>query len=494
MRRRAARRGFVLYVMLITVTIGSLMAVSVVYAAQAQRSAANAAARRVQSRAIAWSGLQAAMSELSRQRTELLRGAEPTLPEDWTLFTESDGRRAVARIVVPEGGTLVTSEAGKLDVNTAAEGMLALMPGLDAETAKRLIAVREGRKFLSVHELGGVEGLRQAFAGSAEESVDVSASTDAFVPPEAVVSARPLQELLTVFSFDPNVQAGLGRNAESHTGKRRIALGGKWSERLGRAITERFDPNAATLVKSLMEQGTKFERESDVVRVLRRFNVPPADWAEVLDAFCGDSSPYLLGRVDVGHADAEVLACVPGIDKAAAEQVVLLRAKLPAEQRQSLVWLVQENILTADQFEQAVDHLTTRTLQWRIVIEGGFEEGEDEDGDAAAALTDRVVLEAVIDVASERPRIAYLRDITMAGAARALGPLRRDGSRETREEPEESAVPETSPVVSSQPSSDRPPEPPSPVAGADALPDGDGEDVAGAEEDPRLGRWTTGRQ
>ena len=36
--------------------------------------------------------------------------------------------------------------------------------------------------------------------------------------------AQALRDVLTVFSFDPNVQAGMGRNAETHTGVRRIAL------------------------------------------------------------------------------------------------------------------------------------------------------------------------------------------------------------------------------------------------------------------------------
>lgn len=494
-------RGFVLYVVLIVVTIGALMAGSVVYAAHAQRASADAAARRVQSRAIAWSGVQAAMEELRVQRDELIRGGEPDVPDEWTMFADADGRVAVARLMAMPDGSRLVSEAGKLDINTATEGMLALVPGLSEEIAKRIVSARGGRKFLSVHELEGIEGLRGAVSGGAgtggTEGAS-SASEDAFVPPEETTAARPLEELLTVFSFDPNVQAGMGERAEAHTGVRRIGLSGKWSERLGAAITERFDEGAANVVKSLMEQGTKFDKESDIVKVLRRFNVEPHDWTEVLDAFCGDPAPYRLGRLDVLTAPQEALACVPGIDAAAAEQIVLRRTKLAPEQRRSLVWLVEETVLTPEQFELAVDHLASRSLQWRVVIEAGFIEADEGEGEESPALLDRVVVEAVIDVASERPRVAYLRETTMEEAARALGPLRPPPPEKKEEPVARAAAAPPAPAVSSgsgrggagRGRAGRE------AAGAAGEGGGAAEGPAAAveEKDPRLGRWTPGGQ
>jgi len=503
-----AHRAFVLYAALIVVAIGALISSSVVYAAQAQRSSADAAARRVQSRAIAWSGVQAAMEALRVQRDDLLRGRGADLPEDWVMFTDADGRQAVARLVEQTDGALLVSEAGKLDVNTARAAMLAAVPGLDAEIASRIVAARAGRKFLSVHELAGIEGLRNALGGGSE-SADVPVK-DAFVPPEDAELSRPLTDLLTVFSFDPNVQAGLGRNAESHTGVRRIALSVKWSERLARAITERFDEATANIVKALLEQGIKFEKESDIVKVLRRFNVQPADWAEVLDAYCVDAGPYRLGRIDIHSAPAEVLACVPGIDAAAAEQIALRRGKLAPEQRLTPVWLVQENILTQDQFELAVDALSSRSLQWRIVIEAGFVERGTDASSERPPLGDRIIVEAVLDVSSERARVAYLREITLADAARALGPLRAvtPQPKRTDSAPDESAPsgPEVQdPAISSTPGESAgerwareraearsarntpPADAPGGDAGAEDAP------LSQSEKDPRTGRWTPGQ-
>jgi hypothetical protein len=501
-QRFVGRSGFTLYVVLIVVVIGALMAGSVVYSAQAQRSSADAAARRVESRAIAWSGVQAAMEELRSQRDEMIRGGEPRMPTAWTLFTDGQGRRAVARVVPAGGGELIVSEAGKLDVNTATPAMLAMVPGLDDEVAKRIVAARGGRKFLSVYELAGIEGLAAAFAVGSAAEPEVQ---DAFVPPEEITPSRPLSDVLTVFAFDPNVQAGMGRNAESHTGVRRISLSGTWSERLGRAITERFDEGAANVVKSLMEQGTKFEKESDIVKVLRRFNVPPTDWSEVLDAFCSDPGPYRLGRVDVLTAPQEVLECIPGFDAAAAEQVVLRRGKLAPEQRMSLVWLVGETILSPDQFERAVDHLAARSMQWRVVIEAGFVEEDSEDTEEEPELTGRVVVEAVLDVSSERARVAYLREVTMADAARSLGPLRAPRREAKQEEPPpavaEPSAPSAVPAVSSGSGragrSPRPPSRPQGNASGEAGGSGapaDGSAGSDSEKDPRLGRWTPGQK
>jgi DNA uptake protein ComE-like DNA-binding protein len=483
-------RAFALYAVLVTVTIGALVAASVVYSAQAQRIAADAAARRVQSRAIAWSGVQAAQEELRLQRGDLLLGRRPVLSDEWPLFVDADGRRAVARPVISEGQA-AASEAGKIDINAATVEMLALVPGLDPEIAARIVAARGAGKFGSVRDLASIEGLRGAFAPAPADSAPAGA--DAFVPPTDPASTRPLEELLTVFAFDPNVQAGMGRGAESHSGARRISLRGTWSEALGDAIRDRYDDATANIVKSVMEQGSRFERDADLIRVLRRYNSPPADWAEVLDVFCADPSPFRNGRVDVLAAPREVLACLPGFDAAAAEQAVSLRDKLAPEQRLSVCWLVTENILTPDRFEQAFEFLCARSLQWRIVVEAGFVPADSDEGDERPPLNDRVVLEAVIDVASERPRVAYLRDVTSLGAARRLGPLRATPDPAAAVQPPanpELAPPGASPApgsaVSSSPrrtrsGTEEPRRSPPPDAGAGP-----------SDEDPRIGRWTTG--
>jgi hypothetical protein len=209
--------------------------------------------------------------------------------------------------------------------------------------------------------------------------------------------------------------------------------------------------------------------------------------------------------VDVLTAPQEVLECIPGFDAAAAEQVVLRRGKLAPEQRMSLVWLVGETILSPDQFERAVDHLAARSMQWRVVIEAGFVEEDSEDTEEEPELTGRVVVEAVLDVSSERARVAYLREVTMADAARSLGPLRAPRREAKQEEPPpavaEPSAPSAVPAVSSGSGragrSPRPPSRPQGNASGEAGGSGapaDGSAGSDSEKDPRLGRWTPGQK
>jgi hypothetical protein len=156
----------------------------------------------------------------------------------------------------------------------------------------------------------------------------------------------------------------------------------------------------------------------------------------------------------------------------------------------SLVWLVSESILTVDQFEQAIDLLTTRTLQWRVVVEAGFVDTGSDEGADFPPLVDRVVVEAVIDVASERPRVAYLRDISMAAAAQAFGPMNSAPPEAEVAEREPASATPAVPVSSvSDDTQDVTPHPESPVQPTQPPPA-----PAADEKDPRLGRWTSGGQ
>jgi hypothetical protein len=130
-----------------------------------------------------------------------------------------------------------------------------------------------------------------------------------------------------------------------------------------------------------------------------------------------------------------------------------MRGRLEAEALRSVAWPAAEGVLTPEQFREAVDYLTTRSMQWRVRVEAGFETAEEGPAvflaEDAPKLRDRIVLEAVIDVSSERARVAYLREITMLDAARRrfaqagggeatveIGPANREGdSAATADEP-----------------------------------------------------------
>ena len=475
-------RGVVLLTVLVVVTVGALIGTTALYLADARIASATATLKQTQSRALAWSGVQGVMAELLTQRDLLLLGDTPRITDEWMLFAtgavsggaggggggggRGGGGRGVVRVMpIGPDHERIMSEAGKLDVNHATAEMLAQLPGVDDALAERIIAAR-GSGFASVEQLLKVEGVTPAllYGGpDGDEAYPLQGDEPLAFQGEVPMAdgpGQPLIDLLTVFSFEPNVQLGLGDDGGDHRGVRRININTPWSDRLGEAIERRFNADIANGVKRVMERGTTFKKDSDVIRVLRLFKVEPEDWVEILDVFCTTPDPYRLGRVDLNAAPEEVLASIPGVDRAAATWIVSVRERLDSQTRQSVVWPVLEGILSEEQFEQAVDYLTTRSMQWRVRVEagvlpadvafGGVSVGDsggvnlasvDEDqigltllepgamgGGIGGAmgedgLRDRVVLDAVVDVSARRPRIAYLRDVTQLATAMRLRAL-----------------------------------------------------------------------
>jgi DNA uptake protein ComE-like DNA-binding protein len=448
---RSSRRGSILVLSLLVVTIGAMVGTSIIYYSGADRRAADMGVRRVQARAMAWSGVQAVMAELAKQRDALIAGDAPSLTELWmapssvqgaALSPAASGARWGFR-VLPVAGKTAWSEAGKLDVNNVPAEVLAKLPRVGEELAGRIVAAREKRRFTSVVELLSVPGISYDLLYGSSAATGALAEPDRAATSPAAGDANPsapLNRYLTVYSFDPEVQVGFGAKASEAAGKQRININAPWSDDLGSAIEDRFDKGIADGVKGLMERGEKFEKPSSIVKKLRELKVPPPDWVEVIDAFTTNPDQYRLGAADLLTAPAAVLECIPGLSAETAEEIVARREKLDSTRRSTVAWPVLEDIVKPEDFEKAVDYLTSRSLQWRVVVEGGIfpdtsdgitaDHGPDWEPTAGTSATDadtrtpplrdRVVLEAVIDVSSLRARVAYLRDVTFLPTARSL--------------------------------------------------------------------------
>ncbi|MBK7406070.1 MAG: helix-hairpin-helix domain-containing protein [Phycisphaerales bacterium] len=427
------RSGSAIVAVLLLVAIGVVMAASVLATADAASATARGEAARTQSRALAWSGVQGLMAELAEQRDGILDGEAPQVTPEWDLYTLDDGTRAVIRLVdlTPEAPGLIAPENAKLDLNSATAEMLAKVPGLDATLAGRIVAARQTRAFSSVEQLLGIEGIepRMIYGGSAEAPGSTEADSALAGPGGGVASSSALGDLLTVFAFDPNVQLGLGGEDE-FAGRLRVNLNQPWSDRLRSAITERMGDEAAKVVQDIMKSGQAFAHDADLVRVLRDLGSQPADWVKTLDLFTTSDDEFIPGRVDLNRAPPEVLTCLPGLTREKAAQIAHVRQTLDAESRRSPVWVVTEDVLTPDEFESVVDYVTTRSTQWRARIEVGFESDPEAgpldapmsldelhagSGDAPLAphLAHHMIVDVVIDIASKRPRVAYLREVTL---------------------------------------------------------------------------------
>ncbi|MCA9298467.1 MAG: helix-hairpin-helix domain-containing protein, partial [Phycisphaerales bacterium] len=350
------RSGVTIFGVLLLIVISTLVATTVLGAAGAERGVAEVGIRRVQSRALAWSGVQAVMSELLDQREQILRGEAPVVTEEWALFEGPDGSEGVVRLLDldPDGEARLVSESAKLDVNRATAEMLANLDLVDEALAASIVEARGSGRFESLGDLLEIEGVTPAMLYGVDDQ-------------------PRLADVLTVYGADPNVQAGLD-NA-THAGTKRINLNMPWSDRLGRAIAQRLDQQTADGVRQIMENGTTFATDGDVVRVLRFFDVDVEEWVTPFDIFTTSDDAYRFGRVDLSMASAEVLACIPGITPDIAASIVAARDGLDPEERRTVCWPVLEELIEKESFEQAVDWLTTRSMQWRVRLECGIDRG-----------------------------------------------------------------------------------------------------------------------
>lgn len=426
------RRGSILLAVAVVVVLATLVGATVVYRADVQRARAGATRDGARLRAVAWSGVQAVMAELGAQRGALMASGTPRLTTAWDVSTV-DGVRGTVRLAVQPAGGIAVAEAGRLDLNSATEAMLAMLPGVGEGPAAAMVAGR-GVGYVAPEALCSITEL---------DAEDLYRGDDG-----AEGRVAGLLEMVTVFGAEPNVQSGVGAGGSggNDAGEARVMVREGWDDALRSGLVRRLGEIGGGAAEALLRAGG-MARESDAVRILSATGVPVSEWAGVIDVLGFVESEFVLGRTDLNSALAEVLACIPGIDAEGARRIVAERGALDEPTRARVTWPVERGILTPERFADAVDFLTTRCLQWRVRVEAGFGRQQEGAGDVEQEVgRPGLVYEAVIDVAGDRPRVAYLRDVTHlglalrdvreaasggdvgAGEARALAP---DGAAET---------------------------------------------------------------
>ena len=401
--RRASRRGLALIAVLVVMGGAILVATSLLFVAQAQSAGSHLAAGRVRSHALMWSGVQAAMTELNRQRDTILEGNAPRLEGEFVIY-ETESRTGVVRLLpVGPGGERLVAEAGKLDLNVVEHELLAAT-GLIDETQAQAIADHRDRTlrrpYQSVEELLQVEGLWAGTLYGPLDELGASDEDDAGPEPTADLEGpRGLADLVTVYGFEPALQ----RN-----GKLRINLNVPWSDELGERVAERFGSDAAQTLQRIFQSGTDFDTEAKLFQVLRFFEVPPETWPDIVDTFTTDEGEFHYGRLDINTASYEALAALPGLEPEQAASIVQMRDDLPEEDRATIAWPVVQGIVEPEAYDVLAGRITTRCWTWRLRVAAG----EVAADDPAGVMTGRVVFDVVIDLSVPRPRVAYLREVT----------------------------------------------------------------------------------
>jgi DNA uptake protein ComE-like DNA-binding protein len=406
------RRAFVLLAVLVIVPAALLVVTGLLVLAHAESAGAAAHARAIQSRARLWSGIQAVMTRLDEQRDEILAGRLPRLEDQYTV-DESSGRRGVVRLLPAAGdGRRLVPEAGKLDVNAADADALAATGLVDAALAAAIIENRTGaigRPFRAAEELLSVPGITADLLYGPLDALAVEPAAPAGIAADAA-GPRKLLDRLTVFAVEPALQ---------RDGKLRINLNVPWSEELARRVDDRFGDGAGEALRRIMAEGTTFARDADIVRTLRSFNVPPQNWPPYLDTFTTGSGEHLFGRIDLNTAHEEALRGIPGIDADLAARIVASRSQLTSEQRATPAWPVLLGIIPPEDFAALADRVTTRSWTYRLRLAAGEVDADEADapGGTDLPMRDTVACEVIIDLSSPRPRVAYLREVTLLRAA-----------------------------------------------------------------------------
>ena len=408
------RRAVILPGVLIVVSIAAIIGVAALSRTDAHQELAAASIGSMQSRSLAWSGVLAAQSQLFASRDRILAGEDPTLVTTWS--TSVSGGTGIVRLLPfgdPESETPLyfEFESAKLDANMISEDALSKLDGLGQDLSAKIITARAGG-FQCVEAIAAVEGMTdEQLFGPMRDA-------------EGPVARRGLLQSLTTFAFDPNITAGIGESQEA--GQPRIPIGTPWSEQFAGVVTQRCGDAAAQALSQIAGGKSSIVLESDLLRALKSKGVPATVWGTVLDTVCVSDDLFRIGKTDINRADASVLALLPGFDEEIASKVVAARAGLPSAKRLDLTWILSEGLLDEERFLQAVDHIAVRSTQFRVRVEAGVRVDDSRDDDnegqeASAENLDRaVILEAVIDIAGDVARIAYLRDVTHLQSSRRL--------------------------------------------------------------------------
>lgn len=401
-------RGFVLVAVLVIVGSALLVTTSMLFTSSAEFAAARVSAERAQARALAWSGLQAIMSRLHDQRQRIYDGDGLELDEQYTIFS-AGSRLGVARLLpCGPGGARLVPEGGKVDVNQADATALMATGLIDAALAEAIVSCRDtalARPFQSVNELLLVEGMTpELLFGDAESA---AAAPAGFEAAGADASLRCLADLLTIYACEP---------ARQRSGAARINLNVPWSDDLARAVDARFGAGESALLKQVFDSGMTFDTEAKLFEVMRTFKVETQAWPAILDTFTTDAGAFHFGRLDINTATREALLALPGLTPEQADRIVEQRQSLAPGEKATIAWPTLQGIIPTESYDTLAGRITTRSWAYRIRLASGEVSADDDRGELEAPM----IFEAVIDLASSRPRLAYLRDVTMLDTMLAL--------------------------------------------------------------------------
>lgn len=158
-----------------------------------------------------------------------------------------------------------------------------------------------------------------------------------------------------------------------------------------------------TSISELVDASITVTEENQAQRELNS-GIGLGDLGQLMNLYSTSTQRIRSGRVNINTAQVGVLAQVEGIDEALANAIVSARQGLSPEASRSIAWLLEEELLDAEQFKQIEPRISARSFQFHVQVMG-----------YALPSGKYCVVEAIVDLIGPEPKILYLRDLTKLG-------------------------------------------------------------------------------
>ena len=276
----------------------------------------------------------------------------------------------------------LVDEASKLNLNSASTNMLLNLPnvtpdfvqaildwrGADATTGLSSLNyatqgyVSKHARFESDDELRLVQGANMQLLFGADVNRNGIRDDNETATARVGQDTPGLVELCTAFSREPNMSGAGLTNVND-----RAALEGLLQKQLGAARTSQILSRLVTRVGGGRGRPPTYRQETftNLLRFYLQSGMTAQEFARVAGLVTASTAAYLTGRVNINTANATVLACLPGMDPATAQQLVAYRTQ-NAGKLDSIAWLVDALGAgnTAVQTLSQNDLITTRSYQY----------------------------------------------------------------------------------------------------------------------------------